>query len=338
MNIKLALITLSIGSAVCLTALPVQADAWRITRDKYEDSQKEKQQGKQERDEGKKQPPSKERPRQEQPRRDRDDDRARDRHKISPPDRQPPVRSDRDRDHRDRPPARIDRDRYERPPSGLYERVKRKAQPTTTVKRPRHRIYYRDHIHRDYHYVLGPWYYTRYISPYPYYYYPFGFELEVLPSTYVRFYIGGLAYYYHAGIYYRPYRSGYIVVAAPIGAFVTSLPDGFIAFSIGLATYYYLNNTYYIWDDAREGYVVVEKPKGAEDAIAKATRGRLVVYPNKGQSEDQQAKDRYECHRWAVSESGFDPTLEENEYSPKDNDVYRRALAACLEGRDYTVK
>lgn len=34
----------------------------------------------------------------------------------------------------------------------------------------------------------------------------------------------------------------------------------------------------------------------------------LYVYPAKGQSDEQLAKDRYECHRWAVQESGFDPS------------------------------
>ena len=32
------------------------------------------------------------------------------------------------------------------------------------------------------------------------------------------------------------------------------------------------------------------------------------VYPQKGQSADQQKKDEYECHGWAVKQTGFDPT------------------------------
>jgi len=34
----------------------------------------------------------------------------------------------------------------------------------------------------------------------------------------------------------------------------------------------------------------------------------LMIYPAKGQSAEQQDKDRYECHRWAVGQSGFDPS------------------------------
>lgn len=32
------------------------------------------------------------------------------------------------------------------------------------------------------------------------------------------------------------------------------------------------------------------------------------VYPAKGQSPEQQKKDEYECHTWAVKQTGFDPT------------------------------
>jgi hypothetical protein len=33
-----------------------------------------------------------------------------------------------------------------------------------------------------------------------------------------------------------------------------------------------------------------------------------VIYPAKGQAPMQQDRDRYECHDWARSQSGFDPT------------------------------
>ena len=35
---------------------------------------------------------------------------------------------------------------------------------------------------------------------------------------------------------------------------------------------------------------------------------RLYVYPSKGQSQAQQDRDKYECHSWAVGQSGFDPS------------------------------
>jgi hypothetical protein len=32
------------------------------------------------------------------------------------------------------------------------------------------------------------------------------------------------------------------------------------------------------------------------------------IYPAKGQSPEQQKRDEFECHQWAVSQTGFDPT------------------------------
>jgi hypothetical protein len=35
---------------------------------------------------------------------------------------------------------------------------------------------------------------------------------------------------------------------------------------------------------------------------------RVFVYPANGQSQEQTARDRYECHNWAVAQSGVDPS------------------------------
>jgi len=35
---------------------------------------------------------------------------------------------------------------------------------------------------------------------------------------------------------------------------------------------------------------------------------RVFVYPAKGQSAEQQDRDRYECHVWAVQQTGVDPS------------------------------
>ena len=34
----------------------------------------------------------------------------------------------------------------------------------------------------------------------------------------------------------------------------------------------------------------------------------MFIYPGKGQDQAQQDKDRYECHSWAVQQTGFDPS------------------------------
>lgn len=40
---------------------------------------------------------------------------------------------------------------------------------------------------------------------------------------------------------------------------------------------------------------------------AAVARADMFVYPQKGQSQEQQQKDQYECYQWAKSQSGVDP-------------------------------
>jgi Glycine-zipper domain len=42
--------------------------------------------------------------------------------------------------------------------------------------------------------------------------------------------------------------------------------------------------------------------------VNSATAQELMIYPAQGQSSEQQERDRYECHLWAVQQTGFDPT------------------------------
>jgi hypothetical protein len=61
-----------------------------------------------------------------------------------------------------------------------------------------------------------------------------------------------------------------------------------------------------------------------------------MVYPKNGQTQDQVAKDKFECHQWAVGQTGYDPTTGASAPANKRTD-YMRAQAACLEGRGYSV-
>ena len=48
----------------------------------------------------------------------------------------------------------------------------------------------------------------------------------------------------------------------------------------------------------------------------------LYVYPAKGQSQEQQDKDEWQCHKWAVQQSGVDPVdLAGDDYTDK---TYKR--------------
>ena len=63
----------------------------------------------------------------------------------------------------------------------------------------------------------------------------------------------------------------------------------------------------------------------------------VVAYPSRGQSSDQQGRDRYECHQWAVNQSGFDPSYVTQYTTSANTESYRRAVGACMTGRGYGV-
>jgi hypothetical protein len=150
---------------------------------------------------------------------------------------------------------------------------------------------------------------------------------------------GSSRYWFAEGVWYAPSGGRYVVTRPPNGLVVSGLPAFATILTIGAVTYYYANNVYYR-PLATGQYEVVSAPM-EEPAIAPATAARVFVYPRQGQSTEQQASDEYECHRWATSRSGFDPTLAatgtvQPGAGPRDD--YQRAAAACLEGRGYTVR
>jgi len=54
-----------------------------------------------------------------------------------------------------------------------------------------------------------------------------------------------------------------------------------------------------------------------------------VIYPAKGQTPEQQNKDKGECHVWAVQQSGFDPTQAQAPTTPPPSQGGERARGAA---------
>jgi len=164
-----------------------------------------------------------------------------------------------------------------------------------------------------------------------------GHRIDRLPGSHLRIVIGDNPYFYWEGIFARPHKHGYVVVRAPLGARVRHLPPGYVSFHIGPSRYFHVNATYYLWDNHNRDYVVVEKPRGADHAMAAGDApDDLFIYPAQGQSDDERESDRFSCHVWSVAETGYDPVLADPA-SPGRRD-YLRAMEACLEGRGYTVR
>jgi len=185
-------------------------------------------------------------------------------------------------------------------------------------------------------------------------YYPQrGAAVGVLPSGYRRVEYGHDRFFVQGGVWYRPYGPRFVVVAPPIGVVIPFLPDFCTTVWFGGAPYYYANDTYYIWNREARGYVVTQPPVDAQQspqppqdsggpAPATATGDDFFMYPRNNQSAEDQARDRFECHQWAVTQTGFDPSepgggVPPAQNNPKRSD-YRRAITACLEGRQYSVK
>jgi Family of unknown function (DUF6515) len=175
-------------------------------------------------------------------------------------------------------------------------------------------------------------------------YYPVhGAYVTTLPHAPVVITRGPTHYYYSGGIWYAPSGPRFVVVGAPIGVFVPVLPPYYTTLWVGGVPYYYANDTYYNWDPSQNGYEVVAPPPNEQAAATEAPPSDdLFTYPQSGQSADQQATDKYQCHQWAVGQSGFDPTQAAGGVPPEQydskHDAYQRAIRACLGGRGYSVR
>lgn len=170
-------------------------------------------------------------------------------------------------------------------------------------------------------------------------YYPRpGWAVRTLPPRASVTFWGGVGYNYFDGIWYTGGPHGYVVVRPPIGIVITDRPALATVLAIGGLSYLYVNGVYY-----RElpgvGFEVVPPPVEGDTSGAPA---KSYIYPKQAQSAEQQATDEYECHRWAVTQTGFDPTDAATGQSTRPSTVrrsdYERARGACLEGRGYTVR
>jgi len=151
------------------------------------------------------------------------------------------------------------------------------------------------------------------------------------------------SYFYFGGSWYLPSDSHYVVVRPPIGIVVPILPAFYTTIWLGGIPYYYANDVYYTWRADLNGYQVAEPPVEAEEQPQPAySADELFIYPKHNQSEQQQADDRYACHRWGVEQTHYDPTQPVANQSPNtlthQREEYQRAMKACLEGKGYSVR
>ncbi|HED17726.1 MAG TPA: hypothetical protein ENI64_13050 [Gammaproteobacteria bacterium] len=72
--------------------------------------------------------------------------------------------------------------------------------------------------------------------------------------------------------------------------------------------------------------------------IASVAQADVIVYPKKGQSNEQMEKDKYECYSWAKGTTGFDPMVTPTASTPppsnqqKSGGVVRGAAIGAAAG------
>jgi hypothetical protein len=157
---------------------------------------------------------------------------------------------------------------------------------------------------------------------------------------------GGYGGWGWRGGYWGPWGWG----GLGLGLYFATLPYYYSTYWWGGVPYYYADNNYYQWDGTAGQYITVAPPAGLVEQQGGTAGGTapgapggqapsqdLMVYPKSGQTEEQTKKDKYECHKWASGQTGFDPT-QAGGSAPNRRSDYVRAQMACLEGRGYSVK
>ena len=165
-------------------------------------------------------------------------------------------------------------------------------------------------------------------------YYPArGYETRVLPRGSISIGFGGGQFFFQGGVWFRALGGRFVVSVPPFGIVAPVLPPAYATLWIGGAPYYYANGVYYAAAPG-QGYTVVAPPPGANEAQpvpvapAPAAVPEPIIYPRSGQSATQIEADRQECNRWATTQPG----------AMGNATVFQRAIAACLDGRGYTVR
>ena len=166
------------------------------------------------------------------------------------------------------------------------------------------------HGDKNYFHHGGVWYRPhgpRFVVVMP----PVGLPVPVLPAMSTRVWVSGLPYYQSNGIYYAPMPSqGYVVVAPPVDSAQVQTITSSSANAVPSA-----------WAGSAPGSVVVS-------TSTYRSLPEPIIYPRNGQSPEQTEADRQECNRWATTQPA----------ALNDAQVFQRAVAACLDGRGYTVR
>ena len=167
-----------------------------------------------------------------------------------------------------------------------------------------------------------------------------GYVVDRFPDRNYRVPYRGQDYFYSGGYWYRPQGPRYVVVTPPYGIRVQYLPDYAREVWVGGSLLFLAAGAYYAYEQNTQQYVVVQPPAQVPSPQP-APQGNgydVVAYPANGQSPAQVQQDGYDCYRWAVQQSGFDPRTVTYAPDPAVVQAYRQAQGSCLGSRGYQVQ
>ena len=161
-----------------------------------------------------------------------------------------------------------------------------------------------------------------------------GYVIDRFPGQYRQVPYRGQNYFFSGGYWYRPQGPRYIVVQPPYGIRVSYLPDFAREVWFGSTLMFLAAGAYYAYQPATQDYIVMQPPTTQQPV---SNGYDVVAYPVNGQSQAQVSQDGYDCYRWAVTQSGFDPAKVTYAPSPAVVQAYRQAQGSCLSSRGYQV-
>ncbi|NNA53820.1 DUF6515 family protein [Pseudomonas lactis] len=167
-----------------------------------------------------------------------------------------------------------------------------------------------------------------------------GYVIDRFPDRNYRVPYRGQDYFFSGGYWYRPQGPRYVVVTPPYGIRVHYLPDYAREVWVGGSLLFLAAGAYYAYEQSTQQYVVVQPPTQVPSPppTPQGNGYDVVAYPANGQSPAQVQQDGYDCYRWAVQQSGFDPRTVTYAPDPAVVQTYRQAQGNCLGSRGYQVQ
>jgi hypothetical protein len=208
------------------------------------------------------------------------------------------------------------------------------------IREPPHAAIVVNYAGLSYKFYEGVWYEPRgpaYIVVEP----PIGLVVPTMPAFATPVVSGDTTYLYANSTFYhaRPDLGGYEVVNDPSEAMpvTAAAPPTGAAFPAATAVAVPVVTASAAMAAAPMAAPAAYPPAAAAAAAAGRPPGTtFTVTPRNNQTSEEQARDYYECYRFANSQTGYDPM------HPTVNSMrqssYERASAACFDARGYTVR